>query len=91
MVSQTIVITEKSGLHLRPSARISEVSLSYQCKVQIRKENQFANAKSILGVLALRVQPEDAVEIICDGADEEEAMAAIVKVIKDEFGLTSSL
>lgn len=91
MVTQTIVITEKSGLHLRPSARISEVSLAYQCKVQIRKENRFANAKSILGVLALRVQQDDEIEILCEGADEEEAIVAIIKVIKDEFCLTSKL
>lgn len=87
MVTQTIVVAEISGLHLRPAGKISEVSLQYTSKIQIRKGNQIANAKSVLGLLAARVQQGDAIEIICDGIDEEEALVAIVKAIQDGFGL----
>lgn len=87
MVTQKIVVAEISGLHLRPAGKISEVSLQYPCIIQIKKGEQIANAKSILGVLAARVQQGDEIEIICDGADEEKALAAVVQAIQEGFGL----
>ena len=82
MVTQRIVVAEISGLHLRPAGKISEVSLQYASKVQIKKGNQIANAKSVLGLLAARVQQGDEIEIICDGADEKEALKAVVGAIQ---------
>lgn len=85
MVTQTIVVTEISGLHLRPAGKISEVSLQFQSKILIKKENQIANAKSVLGLLAARVQQGDEIEIVCDGSDEEVALPAIVRAIQEGF------
>lgn len=87
MVTQRIVVAEISGLHLRPAGKISEVSLQYVSKVQIKKGDQIANAKSVLGLLATRVQQGDEIEVICDGVDEKEALAAIVNAIQEGFGL----
>lgn len=87
MVTQKIVVAEISGLHLRPAGKISEVSLQYQCKIQIRKGAQIANAKSVLGLLAARIQQGDEVEIVCDGVDETEALDAVIKAIQEGFGL----
>ncbi len=82
MVTQKIVVAQISGLHLRPAGRISEVSLQYVSKIQIRKGDQIANAKSVLGLLAARVQQGDEIEIICDGVDEEKALDAVVGAIQ---------
>lgn len=82
MVTQKIVVAEVSGLHLRPAGKISEVCLRYTCKIQIRKGDHIANAKSVLGLLAARVQQGDEIEIICDGADESEALEAVIDVIQ---------
>ncbi len=85
MVTQRIVVAEISGLHLRPAGKISEVSLQYTSKIQIKKGDQIANAKSVLGLLAARVKQGDEIEIICDGVDEKEALVAVVDVIQDGF------
>ncbi len=87
MVTQKLVVAEISGLHLRPAGRISEVSLRFQSKVLIRKGDQVANAKSVLGLLAARVQQGDEIEVVCDGVDEKEALHAIVKVIQEDMNL----
>ena len=47
----------------------------------------FANAKSVLGLLAARVQQGDEIEVVCDGVDEKEALHAIVKVIQEDMNL----
>ena len=59
MVTQKLVVTEISGLHLRPAGRISEVSLRFQSKIQIKKGNQTANAKSVLSVLGACIKRGD--------------------------------
>lgn len=87
MVTQKVVVTEPSGLHLRPAGKLCEMCLKYQSKIQIKKGENIANAKSVLGVLAARVQQGDEIEIICDGADENEALTALVTTMQEGFGL----
>lgn len=86
MVTQKVVVAESSGLHLRPAGRLSEISLKYQSKIEIKKGDNTANAKSVLGLLAARIQQGDEIEIICEGADEKEALAAIVKEMQEGLG-----
>lgn len=85
MVSQKIVVTEPAGLHLRPAGKFCEVSLEYESKVQLIKGTYVANGKSVLGVLAARVQQGDEIEILCDGKDEEAALSALVKLMQSGF------
>lgn len=87
MVTQKIVVAEPSGLHLRPAGKLCEMCLEYRSKIQIKKGTNIANAKSVLGILAARVQQGDEIEIICDGVDEDEALAALVTVMREGFGL----
>lgn len=83
MVTQKVMIAEPSGLHLRPAGKLCEVSLKYQSKIQIKKGDSTANAKSVLGILVARVQKGDEIEIICEGPDENEALEAIVKMLQE--------
>lgn len=83
MVSGKVIVSEAFGLHLRPAGKLCEISLNYQSKIQIRKDTNLMNAKSVLGVLAARVQNGDEVEIICEGTDEKEALEAVTRALRD--------
>lgn len=85
MVSGKVIVSEALGLHLRPAGKLCEISLNYQSKIQIRKDTSLMNAKSVLGVLAARVQNGDEVEIICEGPDEKEALEAVTKALQEGF------
>lgn len=85
MVSQKVVVAELTGLHLRPAGKLCELSLKYQSKIQIQKGTHTVNAKSVLGILAARVQQGDEIEIICEGTDEEDALSALVRLIQNGF------
>lgn len=84
MVTRKIEVAKISGLHLRPAGKISETCLQYSSKIQIKKGDCVANAKSVLGLLAARVRQGDEIEIICDGADENEALEAVIEVIQSD-------
>ena len=84
MVTQKVVVTEPLGLHLRPAGVFCEESLKYQSKIQIRKGNNFLNAKSVLGLLAARIQCGDEVELVCDGPDEQEVLDRLSELLHRE-------
>ena len=81
MVTGKIVVTEPLGLHLRPAGMFCEESLKFESKIQIRKGDSLLNAKSVLGLLAARVQCGDEIELICEGPDEQEAMDHLVHIL----------
>ena len=61
-------------------------ALLYKSKISFKVRNVTANAKSVLSVLGACVKCGDEIELICDGADEQEAMAAITELINSGLG-----
>ena len=45
-----------------------------------------ANAKSVLSVLGACIKSGDEIELFCEGSDENEALAAMVRVIENGLG-----
>ena len=86
MVSNKVVVNNPSGLHLRPAGILCKTAIDFKSKVTLRFNEINANAKSVLGVLGACIKTGDEVEIICEGEDEEEALATIVNAIKDGLG-----
>ena len=44
------------------------------------------NAKSVLSVLGACIKSGDEIELVCDGADEDEAMRGVVALIEGGLG-----
>ena len=51
MVSKKVVITNPTGLHLRPAGLFCQTALEFACKITFRHNNSEGNAKSVLSVL----------------------------------------
>jgi phosphocarrier protein len=60
--------------------------INVYCQDPETKEDRNANAKSILGVLTLGVFQGTEITITATGEDEEKAVAALVALVKDNFG-----
>lgn len=86
MVSQKVVIGNPTGLHLRPAGIFCNTAVQYDCKITFQHNTTTANAKSVLSVLGACIKKGDEIELICEGTDEEEALAAMVKAIEDGLG-----
>jgi phosphocarrier protein HPr len=82
---QTVTIVNKLGLHARASAKLTQTAAKHECGVHLTRNGKRVNAKSIMGVMMLAAGIGATVEIETDGADEEAAMAALVKLIADKF------
>jgi phosphocarrier protein len=51
--------------------------MKFQCDVSIAKNGEEINAKSIMGILMLEARKGTELVVKCDGADENEAAAAL--------------
>jgi phosphocarrier protein HPr len=86
MQKATVTISNKLGLHARASAKLTKLAGSFACDVHMSRNGRRINAKSIMGVMMLAAGLGSEVEIETDGADEAQALQAIVALIADRFG-----
>ncbi len=86
MVKAKIMIRNLTGLHLRPAGALCNKAILYKSKIQFRKGDNTANAKSVLSVLGACVKCGDEIEFICEGEDEKEALEAMIRVVEDGLG-----
>lgn len=86
MVSKKVVINNPTGLHLRPAGIFCNTAVQFDSKVTFQHDTTTSNAKSVLSVPGACIKKGDEIELICEGSDEEEALAAMVKAIEDGLG-----
>ncbi|MEY4727393.1 MAG: hypothetical protein RLZ36_2020 [Pseudomonadota bacterium] len=86
MIKTTTTISNKLGLHARASAKLTKLAGSFPCEVWISKGERRVNAKSIMGVMMLAAGIGSDVELETDGAQEQEAMDALLALMADKFG-----
>lgn len=77
MTKKDITIQLASGLEARPVAMLVQVASQYESSVYIDTDSKHVNAKSIMGMMSLGLDAGEQVTVICDGADEEEAVAGV--------------
>lgn len=86
MIKKNIIISNKLGLHARASAKLTKLASSFPCEVWMARGERRINAKSIMGVMMLAAGMGSQVEIETSGAQEQEAMEALLALIADKFG-----
>jgi phosphocarrier protein len=86
MAQQDCKISNKLGLHARASAKLTQLASQYQSEVWMSRAGRRINAKSIMGVMMLAAGKGSTVTIETIGADDAEALAALVALIDDKFG-----
>jgi len=86
MEKRTVVVSNSTGVHMRPSGLIARTAGRFESRITLRKQGDAADAKSMMEVLALQMMPNDFIDIEVDGADEKHAAEEIEKLFKDKFG-----
>jgi phosphocarrier protein len=86
MPSLEAEIVNKLGLHARAAAKLTHVASGFQSEIWLSRSGRRVNAKSIMGVMMLAAGQGTSVLIEAEGADAEQAIAAITQLIADKFG-----
>ena len=86
MVSQKVKVINPSGLHLRPAGVLSQTSMKFKSNTIIESGEKKIVAKSVLNVMAAGIKCGTEINVICEGPDEVEALAAITEAIETGLG-----
>jgi phosphotransferase system HPr (HPr) family protein len=82
MLSKELTIKNEEGLQSRPAALLVQVAGKYMSNIWIEQGSKRVNAKSIMGVLSLRLRKGDSFFIVANGDDEKKAVDAISHLIE---------
>ena len=86
MITRTVTITNKLGLHARASAKLTKLAGGYKSEIFMTRNGRRVNAKSIMGVMMLAAGVGSEIEVEAAGSDEEAAIAGIARLVEDKFG-----
>ncbi len=88
MLDTTLTVNHPAGLHARPAADFVRTAAGFSAQIQVRNltlDSDWADAKSILSVLTLRVEQGYQIQLQTEGSDEQDAMRALVRLIETDF------
>jgi phosphocarrier protein len=84
--SNAFLVVNELGLHARAATKLVQLASRYRCEVELEKDGQRANAKSVMGVLLLCGSKGTTLTVHTTGADAHEALRAIGALIEGGFG-----
>ena len=77
MVQKDIELKLSSWLKAQSAAEFIQKASGFKSSIWIEKDSKKANAKSLLGLLALGITPGCNIRLIAQGDDEAAAVAAL--------------
>ena len=86
MLSRTLQIVNKLGLHARAAAKLTQIAGGFTSEIWLSRSGRRVNAKSIMGVMMLAAGQGTSVLVEASGDDAEQALTAITKLVADRFG-----
>ena len=85
MIETTVRVVNRAGLHTRPAALLVKTASRYESEIFLERDGFQINAKSIIGVMTLAAEQGSELTLIVEGADEEDATAAIAAMFAGGF------
>ncbi len=85
MINKEVVVQNQVGLHARPATFFIQKANEFTSGIWVEKDDRRVNAKSLLGVLSLGITRGSSVILVADGADEENAVDELEKLVSVEY------
>lgn len=86
MVTQRLVVINKSGLHARPAGVLAKEAGKCKSDVTIQCGEKIVQCKSILNIMAAGMKCGTEIELRCDGENEENDLKKIAALIERGLG-----
>ena len=84
-MEKIIKVTNASGIHASPSAKIVQTVMQYNATVALVHRNKVVDARSILGILSLGLSKGDEFALKAKGEDEMAVLEALENLFADGF------
>jgi phosphotransferase system HPr (HPr) family protein len=83
--SRTVVVTNPQGLHARPADMFVKLASQYESKIEVIKDGERVDGKSILAMLTLAAVEGTTLKLEVTGPDAEAAVAALAELVLRDF------
>jgi phosphocarrier protein HPr len=80
------MIVNTLGLHARAATKLVQLATRFPCEVEVAREDQSANGKSVMGVLLLCGSKGTIIEVSAKGERAQECVDALGELIASRFG-----
>lgn len=77
MIKKPVTVKVNEDLDARPIALLVQEASQYRSEVHIEVDEKKINAKSIMGMMSLRLCNGEEITVVAEGTDEEEAANGI--------------
>jgi len=84
MYSKEVVVRCESGLHNKQATYFVQKANEFDSSIWIESGSRKMNAKSLLGIMSLGIVTGAVVNLIANGADAEEAVAALEDLLQQD-------
>lgn len=81
-----VTVSNRGGLHMRPSMQLAKLAQKFDSQILIEKGDQAVDAKSMLDLMTLAMSRGESVWVSAEGVDEDDAIKAVVASFGDSFG-----
>ena len=85
-IVREFTIINSLGLHARAATKLVQLASRFPCEVELSREDQAVNGKSVMGVLLLCGSCGTTIEVRAEGDRAEECVNAIGELISNKFG-----
>jgi phosphocarrier protein HPr len=79
-------IVNQLGLHARAATKLVQLASKFPCEVEVAREDQAANGKSVMGVLLLCGSKGTIIDVRARGERADDCVKAIGELIASKFG-----
>ena len=83
--NKTVVVDNPQGLHARPAYLLAQMAEQFKSQVELIKDGERIDAKSILSILTLGAAEGTEITVEAKGEDAETAVEALCRLIEEGF------
>lgn len=86
MARRQVRIINRLGLHARAAAKLVTCANGFHSRVEVERNGQRVNGKSIMGVMMLAASQGTEIVLEASGEDAEAALDALETLVAERFG-----
>jgi len=85
MPTRNFTVTNKLGIHARPAAQFVKTASLFTSDIQVEKDDEQADGKSIMGLMMLAAGHGSILTITTNGVDADAALDSLGALIEKNF------
>ena len=91
MLTKTLTLDRKDFFHARPASQIAAAAKPFQSMVMVCLGTELADAKNAFALMRLSHPRGGPFDLLADGPDEDEALAAVERALRDAFSAVKGI